>query len=138
MYKRTTCKAALVLLALSVTSQTGLTQERVQANEQQVEIISVIGSRVVGRSVENLSVPGDILSAQALLNTGQTEVARMLQAIALSFNFSSSSMNDGTDALRPATLRGLGRVQTLVLINGKRRHQASLILPLVAVVPAQV
>ena len=60
-------------------------------------------------------------------NTGQTELGRMLQAIAPSFNFSTSAISDGTDALRPATLRGLGPDQTLVLINGKRRHQASLI-----------
>ncbi len=51
----------------------------------------------------------------------------MLQSLAPSFNFSSSSISDGTDALRPATLRGLGPDQTLVLVNGKRRHQASLI-----------
>ncbi|OFA32991.1 ligand-gated channel protein [Glaciecola punicea] len=95
--------------------------------EQEVENISVIGSRVAGRSIEDLPVPVDILSAEALSNTGQTEVGRMLQAIAPSFNFSSSSISDGTDALRPATLRGLGPDQTLVLINGKRRHQASLI-----------
>ncbi|WP_353514036.1 TonB-dependent receptor plug domain-containing protein, partial [Vallitalea maricola] len=76
---------------------------------------------------EDLPVPVDILSAEALANTGQTEVGRMLQAIAPSFNFSSSSISDGTDALRPATLRGLGPDQTLVLINGRRRHQASLI-----------
>jgi len=93
----------------------------------EVEKIFIIGSRVAGRSANDLPVPIDILSAEALVNTGQTEVARMLQAIAPSFNFSSSSISDGTDALRPATLRGLGPDQTLVLINGKRRHQASLI-----------
>jgi iron complex outermembrane receptor protein len=102
-------------------------QEYSQVSEQEVEKISVIGSRVAGRSAEDLPVPVDILSAEALLNTGQAEVGRMLQAIAPSFNFSSSSISDGTDALRPATLRGLGPDQTLVLINGKRRHQASLI-----------
>jgi iron complex outermembrane receptor protein len=87
----------------------------------------VTGTRAPGRSAEDLPVPVDILTAQDLENTGQTEVGRMLQAIAPSFNFSSSSISDGTDALRPATLRGLGPDQTLVLINGKRRHQASLI-----------
>jgi iron complex outermembrane receptor protein len=120
-------KAFLVPLIISVSSQTTFAQEATQVNEQEVEVISVIGSRVAGRSVEDLPVPVDILSAEALVNTGQTEVGRMLQAIAPSFNFSSSSISDGTDALRPATLRGLGPDQTLVLINGKRRHQASLI-----------
>jgi len=127
MNKSTILKATLIPLILSAASQTSLAQEPYQVNEQEVEVIAIIGSRVAGRTVEDLPVPVDILSAEALFNTGQTEVGRMLQAIAPSFNFSSSSISDGTDALRPATLRGLGPDQTLVLINGKRRHQASLI-----------
>ncbi|TMM43737.1 TonB-dependent receptor plug domain-containing protein [Colwellia ponticola] len=118
---------ALIPFLLSAASQTALAQEPAQATETEVEKIAIIGSRVAGRSAEDLPVPVDILSAEALSNTGQTEVGRMLQAIAPSFNFSSSSISDGTDALRPATLRGLGPDQTLVLINGRRRHQASLI-----------
>ncbi len=92
-----------------------------------LEKITVIGSRVSGRSANDLPVPVDILTSAALTNTGQTEVGRMLQTITPSFNFSSSAISDGTDAFRPATLRGLGPDQTLVLLNGKRRHQASLI-----------
>ena len=127
MNRSTTIRAVLIPLILSTTSPITLAEESTKKNEQEVEVISVIGSRVSGRSVEDLPVPVDILSAEALVNTGQTEVGRMLQTIAPSFNFSSSSISDGTDALRPATLRGLGPDQTLVLINGKRRHQASLI-----------
>ena len=96
-------------------------------DEPMLEEIVVTGSRAPGRSAEDMPVPVDVLTAQDLANTGQTEVGRMLQSIAPSFNFSSSSISDGTDALRPATLRGLGPDQTLVLINGKRRHQASLV-----------
>jgi iron complex outermembrane receptor protein len=125
--KNTTMKAALIPVLLGAASQTALAQEAAQVSEEEVEKIAIIGSRVAGRSAEDLPVPVDILSAEALANTGQTEVGRMLQAIAPSFNFSSSSISDGSDALRPATLRGLGPDQTLVLINGKRRHQASLI-----------
>ncbi|MBA6289904.1 TonB-dependent receptor [Colwellia sp. MB3u-4] len=119
--------AALIPLLLGAASQTTLAQETTQVQESEIEKIAIIGSRVAGRSAEELPVPVDILSAEALANTGQTEVGRMLQAIAPSFNFSSSSISDGSDALRPATLRGLGPDQTLVLINGRRRHQASLI-----------
>ena len=119
--------AALIPLLLGAASQTALAQEPTQVQESEIEKIAIIGSRVAGRSAEELPVPVDILSAEALANTGQTEVGRMLQAIAPSFNFSSSSISDGSDALRPATLRGLGPDQTLVLINGRRRHQASLI-----------
>ncbi|WP_227006825.1 TonB-dependent receptor plug domain-containing protein [Pseudoalteromonas lipolytica] len=116
--------AAVVPLLLASNTQAVAADQAAQEN---IEKIAVVGSRVAGRSVEDLPVPVDILSAEALENTGQTEVGRMLQAIAPSFNFSSSSISDGTDALRPATLRGLGPDQTLVLINGKRRHQASII-----------
>ncbi len=92
-----------------------------------IEKIAITGSRVLGRSADDLPVPIDILSAQVLTDTGHTELGRMLQSTAPSFNFSTSAISDGTDVLRPATLRGLGPDQTLVLINGKRRHQASLI-----------
>jgi iron complex outermembrane receptor protein len=116
-------KAEIKTVLLNTASQSSLDKN----GEQKVEEISIIGSRVSGRSSDDLPVPVDILSAEALVNTGQNEVGRMLQAIAPSFNFPSSAISDGTDALRPATLRGLGPDQTLVLINGKRRHQASLI-----------
>jgi iron complex outermembrane receptor protein len=58
---------------------------------------------------------------------GQVEVNQVLQYIAPSFNSNKQSGADGADHIDPATLRGLGPDQTLVLINGKRRHQSSLI-----------
>ena len=110
--------AAVVLIFPAVT---GAQEDEV------IEEIVTIGTRAPGRVVADLAVAVDVLSADDMSATGQTEVGRMLQALAPSFNFSSSSISDGTDALRPATLRGLGPDQTLVLVNGKRRHQASLI-----------
>ncbi len=104
-----------------------LSSANLLAADEVIEEVMVTGSRVLGRTAEDLPVPVDRLLAEQMENTGQTEVGRMLQSLAPSFNFSSSAVSDGTDALRPATLRGLGPDQTLVLINGKRRHQASLI-----------
>jgi len=101
--------------------------QKYSVQEQSIEKITIVGSRVSGRLADELPVPVDIFTADVLANTGQTEVGQMLKSLAPSFNFSSSAISDGTDALRPATLRGLGPDQTLVLINGKRRHQASLI-----------
>ena len=94
---------------------------------EQIEKIAIVGSRNIARSIQELPVPVDILSNQDLTNTGEFEVGRMLQSIAPSFNFASSSISDGTDVLKPATLRGLGPDQTLILVNGKRRHHASLL-----------
>ena len=96
-------------------------------NNDALEEVVILGTRVAGRVSADLAVPVDVFSNADMEATGQTEVGRMLQTLAPSFNFSSSSISDGTDALRPATLRGLSPDQTLVLVNGKRRHQASLI-----------
>ncbi|HEC00186.1 MAG TPA: TonB-dependent receptor [Sphingomonadales bacterium] len=90
------------------------------------EIIS-IGSRAKGRTAVKTPVPVDTISARSMMATGETETGRILQSLAPSFNFSSSSISDGTDAVKPATLRGLGPDQTLVLINGKRRHTSALV-----------
>jgi len=98
-----------------------------QQDEGVIEEIVTLGSRSASRISEDMPVPVDTLTNEEMEATGQTELGRMLQALAPSFNFSSSSISDGTDALRPATLRGLGPDQTLVLINGKRRHHTALI-----------
>lgn len=94
--------------------------------KSEIEKIAITGTRVTGRLAKDLPVPVDIFSSQTIENTGQTEVGKILQTLAPSFNFSSSAISDGSDVVRPATLRGLGPDQTLVLINGRRRHQASL------------
>ena len=93
----------------------------------ELEEIVTIGTRVPERSRLDSPVPVDVISADEIRKTGHTEVGRILQTLAPSFNFSSSSISDGTDALRPATLRGLGPDQVLVLVNGKRRHGSALI-----------
>jgi iron complex outermembrane receptor protein len=95
--------------------------------EPSIEKIAIVGNRNLARSVDDLPVPVDMLSHDLLVNTGQSTLGRQIQTVAPSFNFPTSVISDGTDALNPATLRGLGPDQTLVLINGKRRHQASLI-----------
>lgn len=116
--------AALAALVLAVALPPGVAMAQ---DSETIEEIVTLGTRQAGRVSADLAVPVDTLSSDEMEATGQTEVGRMLQVLAPSFNFSSSSISDGTDALRPATLRGLGPDQTLVLVNGKRRHQASLI-----------
>jgi len=132
-YQQVSIVKAPIKPALSNTQksqQVNMTNARILSplpRPNSVEKISIIGSRTLARSIKELPVPVDILSNKMLTDTGQIEVGRMLQAVAPSFNFSSSSISDGTDVLKPATLRGLGPDQTLILVNGKRRHHASLI-----------
>jgi iron complex outermembrane receptor protein len=89
--------------------------------------VVVTGSRRTDRTVVDAPVPIDVLSAEDIERTGLTETSEIIQMLAPSFNFPRPSVNDGTDHIRPATLRGLGPDQVLVLINGKRRHNTALV-----------
>lgn len=89
--------------------------------------IIVTGSRFAGRTAADSTVPIDVIAAEQLTRGGATETNKLLSQLVPSFNFPQPSLTDGTDSLRPATLRGLAPDQTLVLINGKRRHTAALL-----------
>jgi iron complex outermembrane recepter protein len=94
---------------------------------ERLEDIVVTGTRVPDRSVTETAVPIDIVPATALENVGVTELSQALSIALPSFNFPRPGLADGTDTIRPATLRGLAPDQTLVLVNSKRRHAASLV-----------
>jgi iron complex outermembrane recepter protein len=94
------------------------------ANEQ---TIVITGTRSANRTVANSPVPVDVIGADQIKNSGQTETNKILNQLVPSFNFPQPSIADGSDALRPATLRGLSPDQTLVLVNGKRRHVSALL-----------
>ncbi|MAF83854.1 MAG: ligand-gated channel protein [Chromatiales bacterium] len=99
----------------------------IAADQNQLEELTItIGSRVVGRTVEEATAPVDIIEYGALAKNGFTSLGESLQSSAPSFNFSRTQVSDGSDIFRPATLRGLQPDQTLVLINGKRRHNQSI------------
>ncbi|MGI8619757.1 MAG: TonB-dependent receptor [Gemmatimonadaceae bacterium] len=89
--------------------------------------VVVTGSRRADRTVVDAPAPIDILTSEDIQMTGQTETSQIIQMLAPSFNFPRPSVNDGTDHVRPGTLRGLGPDQVLVLINGKRRHTTALV-----------
>ena len=93
----------------------------------QLDQIAVTGSRAGERTVVLSPVPVDVINTAELRSTGRVETAQMLQAAAPSLNFPRPAVADGTDHVRPATLRGLAPDQTLVLVNGKRRYTSALI-----------
>jgi iron complex outermembrane receptor protein len=98
-----------------------------QAEVINEKTIIVTGTRSANRTVANSPVPVDVIGADAIANSGQTETNRILNQLVPSFNFPQPSIADGSDAVRPATLRGLSPDQTLVLVNGKRRHVSALL-----------
>ncbi len=90
------------------------------------EQITVTGTRVPGRVASETAAPVDYVDNETIRQTGATETGKVLQLVEPSFNFSTTTVSDGTDIIRPATLRALGPDQVLVLVNGKRRHQQAL------------
>jgi iron complex outermembrane receptor protein len=122
--------AAIFGFALTVSAPFALAQDApTQATDEATELDSIIvtGTRRLDRTVAESPVPVDVLSSEAISNQGFTETNRILNSLVPSFNFPQPSITDGTDVIRPATLRGLGPDQTLVLLNGKRRHVTALL-----------
>ena len=90
--------------------------------------VQVVGSRSYKRSSTDSPAPIDVVNIGEMMSqTGRPEINMMLQYAAPSFNATKQSGSDGADHIDPASLRGLGPDQTLVLVNGKRRHQSSLV-----------
>ncbi len=114
-------------LALFVSAMVAAPAVAQQTKEDSIEKISVIGSRLSVRTATETASPVDIIDETQLAATGAIETAKALQLLVPSFNFPTSSVTDGSDAVRPASLRGLSPDHTLVLVNGKRRHGSALV-----------
>jgi iron complex outermembrane recepter protein len=98
------------------------------------EKVSIVGARApvsVGartpRSVTRSPVPIDVITSEQIQEAGGVETNQVLRTVAPSYNASHQMIADGTDHINPASLRGLGPDQTLILLNGKRRHSSSLV-----------
>ena len=98
-------------------------EEEVIELEEQV----VIGSRARPRSVIDSAVPIDTIRGADLAKQGVTDLQDMFRNLVPSYNVNIQPISDAGTVVRPANLRGLAPDHTLVLVNGKRRHRASVI-----------
>ncbi len=88
----------------------------------------VLGSRSLPRTQTATPVPVDVIDIKRIIGDApQVSVNQLLNYIAPSFASGTQTVADGTDHIDPASLRGLGPDQVLVLINGKRRHNTALV-----------
>jgi iron complex outermembrane recepter protein len=120
---------AITALALALSVALPATAQDSAPTEEpgEIDAIQVLGSRAKNRTAAETAAPVDIIRAEQIERTGARELGQLLQMLEPSFNFSRTTISDGTDILRPATLRSLGADQVLVLVNGKRRHQQALV-----------
>jgi iron complex outermembrane recepter protein len=101
---------------------------KMESNTGELTEIIVVGSRSnVARTKTETPAPVDVISVKDLAQTGQGDLTQMINFSAPSFNSARQTISNGTDHIDPATLRGLGPDQVLVLINGKRQHSTALV-----------
>ncbi|WP_292008370.1 TonB-dependent receptor [Chryseobacterium sp.] len=125
--KVTAVTTALIFYSgLSVEAQTK--KEGDTLRNKEISEVVLLGSRSTGRVKTDTPVPVDVFKMQNIVTESpQQSISQILNYLVPSFSSTSHTINDGTDHSDPAQLRGLGPDQVLVLLNGKRRHQSSLI-----------
>lgn len=126
---------SLIIISLTTFYTTNLYAQQTQQNHdfkdinvQNLEELVFLGSRSGSRTNTSSTVPVDVLPVSKMLGTvAQTDLGGILNYSAPSFTSTTQTQGDGSDHIDPASLRGLAPDQTLVLINGKRRHSSALI-----------
>ena len=119
----------VVLLLLPCLGWTENSSENSSEKEEEgeVEKIAIIGTRTAPRSVLDSSVPMDIIFTDQLARQGTSDMTNMIKNLVPSYNVNDFPIHAAATLIRPASLRGLSSDHTLILVNGKRRHRASII-----------
>ena len=115
---------------ISITANAGetVTQDVIISGVTDLSGVVVVGSRArVARSKLTTPVPVDVITTREVKQFAQVDLGQSLTYAAPSFQSARQTISDGTDHIDPAGLRGLGPDQTLVLVNGKRRHNTALV-----------
>ncbi|MDZ7897663.1 MAG: TonB-dependent receptor [Arcicella sp.] len=115
--------------SISVSGTDFTTQDiTISESTSTLQEIAVIGSRsATARTNIQTATPVDVINTKELKSFGQVDVGQILNFVAPSFSSNRQTVTDGTDHIDPASLRGLGPDQVLVLLNGKRRHNTALV-----------
>ena len=127
MVNQSTKRVALATALASAMAPAFAQEAAGSQGQNETATVIVLGSRTQAKSALETAVPVGLISAKDLQSAGSLELGKVLQDLDPSFNFTTTFISDGTDIIRPATLRGLGPDQLLVLVNGKRRHQQALV-----------
>ena len=94
---------------------------------KQLQQVVVTGTRATNRTVAESISPIDVLNKEDLAASGASDLATALSTLLPSLDFPRPAISDGSDAARPATLRGLSPDDVLVLVDGKRYHTGAMV-----------
>lgn len=124
--KLCTLSSAFVLLgSMAAVAPAAYAQQGGAAPE--LEEVVVTGSRAAPRAAMDTAAPVDVFSAQDFQDQGTSDINDLMRNLVPTFNVQTQDINDGSSLVRPTTLRGLPADNTLVLVNGKRRHRSAVI-----------
>ena len=119
------------LLYLAIASAVALTSgpawSQQTTEEGFIEEIITTGTRREGQSPTDTLSPIDVLSGEQFVNQSTFDITEAITKIAPSLNTQRFPIADGTAVIRPVTLRNMSPDQTLVLLNGSRRHRSALV-----------
>ncbi|HAU22690.1 MAG TPA: TonB-dependent receptor [Erythrobacter sp.] len=117
--------ALLCGVAVGMSSVPAFAQDSAGADEDRTIIVT--GTRQAERSAADTVAPVDVVSGAELTNQADNDISNLLRVAVPSFNVNTQPISDAATLVRPANLRGLSPDNTLVLVNGKRMHRASVI-----------
>ena len=103
------------------------TETTAEADVTELKSVVVVGTRARPRSVLDSAVPIDVVSNKSFEKQGGADLPDLLRTLVPSYNINTQPISDASTVVRPANLRGLAPDHTLVLVNNKRRHRASVI-----------
>ena len=129
--RRSTARAALLTsisaaASAAVWSAPGGALAQV-AGADQVDEVVVTGTRRAGVTLTETSTPVDVVSGETLQRQGASDLNDALKTAVVSLNVQKFVAQDASAFVRPFSLRGLPPDQTLVLVNGKRRHRSAVV-----------
>ncbi|GBF31136.1 ferric enterobactin receptor [bacterium MnTg04] len=118
----------IATLSVAFTQQAVAQDADADADEYgEIEEVVATGTRGQPRSVTESMVPVDVITADEFINQGGTDLSDLIRNVVPSYSVNAQPISDAATVVRPAQLRGMAPDQTLVLINGKRRHRAAVI-----------
>ena len=114
-------------LALALASLGGVSVPAFAQSEEAIEEVVTIGSRRQARSAADTVAPVDVINANEILDQASNDISDLIRTVVPSYQVNTQPISDAATIVRPANLRGLSPDNTLVLLNGKRRHRAAVI-----------
>jgi len=114
--------SAAALLGAVVTPSTAAAQAAADQSSD-LDTVVVMGTRRNDVTALTSTTPVDVVSAEAIQNSGAANLSASLQKQLPAFHFTENNPSVSVQfAVKGATLHGLGPDQVLVLLNGVRMH----------------